>query len=208
MKFSIDACSNILNVKSDNVLNKCRSVYVLADDLIEEKKEWLEQFIPSETLKVYMKMKTPVRRGIMLRGIKMAIESVLGGARLNETQMKPPFLPDCLFDKAYSVFYTSFPEVSITAVSQIGSRYDQHQCLCEHQSFLNGLSFCLQHGIVPPTQLACEYDTFYHTRYPERAKEFDRFVEKVFKLNGLEPNLVARHTQQIAPQNGMDYPHE
>ena len=37
--FSIDACADILHVKSDNLYKKCRSVYVLADDLIEEKNE-------------------------------------------------------------------------------------------------------------------------------------------------------------------------
>ena len=36
-QFSIDACADILHVKSDNLYKKCRSVYVLAYDLIEEK---------------------------------------------------------------------------------------------------------------------------------------------------------------------------
>ena len=75
--FSIDACADILHVSNDNLYKKCKSVYVLADDLIDEKNDFLMDFLSPSLHAELKKMKMSVRRGALLRGIKMAIESVI-----------------------------------------------------------------------------------------------------------------------------------
>ena len=86
--FSIDACVDILKMDQDDLYKKCLSVYVLADDLIEQKYDWLTSFLSLNLCKALNKMKKPVRRGALLRGIKMAMESAFNGAKMQEVYVE------------------------------------------------------------------------------------------------------------------------
>ena len=77
-------------------------------------------------------------------------------------------------------------------------------CLTEHTCFQIGVDFCMDCQIIPTAKLAAEYDTFYHTRYPERAKEFEEFVHKIIQLNNLSPIKITRHDDS-RPINGTDH---
>lgn len=204
--FSIDACADILNVSQDNRYKKCLSVYVLADDLIESRYDWLTEFLSPNLSKALKKMKTPVRRGALLRGIKMAIESSLNGAQMQEVcvEKMPDFMSHSA--RAYDVSWVSCPEVKLKF--SIESRdIPKGACVCldESDCFKNGVAVCMTSQIIPPAKLAAEYDIFYHTRYPDRAKEFEQFVNKVIQLNHLPPIKIAGHDDSSHPTNGMEY---
>ena len=77
-------------------------------------------------------------------------------------------------------------------------------CLSEHDCFVNGLCLCMASKYISPVRLAAEYDIFYHTRYPERAEEFDVFVDKVSELNHLNPNLITNHNGKLYPTNDWE----
>lgn len=66
--FSIDACADILHVSNDNLYKKCKSVYVLADDLIEEKNDFLMDFLsPSLCAELKKNENVGASRGVAQR---------------------------------------------------------------------------------------------------------------------------------------------
>ena len=204
-EFTIDACADILHVKSDNLYKKCRSVYVLADDLIEEKYDFLMDFLSPNLCTELKKMKTSVRRGALLRGIKMAIEAACNGAKMQEVVAED--IPDFMARsaRAFEVSWISCPEKKLTFfVEHRDVPQNVHICLSECDCFRNGVAFCLDSKVILPEKLAAEYDIFYHTRYPERAKEFDAFVDKISGLNHLNPTLVMRHNDKIPMPNDSE----
>ena len=203
--FSIDACADILHTRNDNLYKKCKSVYVLADDLIEEKNDFLMDFLSPSLRAELKKMKTSVRRGTLLRGIKMAIESAFDGAKMQEVVAED--IPDFMARsaRAFDVSWISCPEKKLTFfVEHRDVPQNVHICLSEADCFRNGVAFCLDSKVILPEKLAAEYDIFYHTRYPERAKEFDAFVDKVFELNHLNPTPVAHYNDKIYPINDSE----
>lgn len=208
-QFSIDACADILKQKKNDVYKKCLSVYVLADDLIEDKNEWLTAFLPADLHKALKKMKTPVRRGALLRGIKMAIESAFDGASMQEvyTEDMPEFLSHNA--NSFEVSWVSCPEVKLKFALEcnhipVGMR----ACLQEDDCFIKGVAFCVDSQLIPAEKLAVEYDIFYHTRYPERAKEFEKFVDKVLQLNHLNPHYVIHHDGQSRSDKSTEHTRE
>lgn len=205
-EFSIDACADILHVSNDNLYKKCKSVYVLADDLIEEKNDFLMDFLSPSLHAELKKMKTSVRRGALLRGIKMAIESAFDGAKMQEVVAED--IPDFMARsaRAFDVSWISCPEKKLTFfVEHRDVPQNVHICLSEADCFRNGVAFCLDSKVILPEKLAAEYDIFYHTRYPERAKEFDEFVNKVADLNDLNPKPVTHHRENSYPTNGLEH---
>ena len=205
-QFSIDACADILHNNNDNLYKKCKSVYVLADDLIEEKYDWLMDFLSPNLCAALKKMKTSVRRGALLRGIKMAIEAACNGAKMQEVVAED--IPDFMARsaRAFEVSWISCPEKKLTFfVESRDVPQDVHISLSEYDCFKNGVALCLDSRMIKPEKLAAEYDIFYHTRYPERAKEFDVFVDKVSELNHLNPALVVRHDDKLYPINSSEH---
>ena len=204
-QFSIDACADILHVNSNKLYQKCKSVYVLADDLIEEKYDWLMGFVPERLEDFLKKQKVAVRRGMLFRGFKMALESAMGGAVLREafTENLPDFLSKSI--KTSRVSWACCPEVvSFMFCTPYRNNEKEHICLSEHDCFINGLCICMASKQILPVRLACEYDIFYHTRYPERAKDFDVFVDKVAELNELNPTMVTKHNDKPYPTNDCE----
>lgn len=203
-KFSIDKCCKVFRLDQQNLYKKCCFIYLLSDDLIEEKYDWLTGFIPIRLLKELKKKKLSVRRGILFRSIKMALESAMGGAVMREIFMEklPAFLPRS--SKFATVSWASCPEVRFVFGTSYRDREGEHACLSEHDCFLRGITLCLDTKRISPANLAAEYDIFYHTRYPERAKEFDVFVNKVVALNHLNPTLLACHNDKLPMTNDWE----
>ena len=148
----------------------------------------------------------PVRRGALLRGIKMAIESSLNGAQMQEivVEKMPDFMSHSA--RAYDVSWVSCPEKKLTFfIENRDIPKNAYACLTEGDCFKNGIAFCMDSQIIQPAKLAAEYDIFYHTRYPERAKEFEQFVNTVIQLNHLPPIKIAQHDDSSHPTNGTEY---
>ena len=203
--FSIDACADMLNIKKNDIYHKCLSVYLLADDLIEQKYDWLTSFLSPNLCRVLNKMKKPVCRGILLRGIKMAMESAFNGAKMQEVYVEQ--MPDFMSHsaKSYDVSWVSCPEKKLTFIIENRDMPKEVSiCLTESDCFKNGIAFCMDSQIIQPAKLAAEYDIFYHTRYPDRAKEFEQFVHKIIQLNNLPPIKIAGHDDS-RPTNGTDH---
>ena len=203
--FSIDACADILKMDQDDLYKKCLSVYVLADDLIEQKYNWLTTFLSPNLCRVLNKMKKPVRRGALLRGIKMAMESAFDGAKMQEIAVDE--IPSIMSHsaRAFDVAWVSFPEKKLTFfIENRDIPKNAYAYLTEGDCFKNGVAFCMASQIIQPAKLAAEYDIFYHTRYPERAKEFEQFVHKIIQLNNLPPIKIAGHDDS-RPTNGTDH---
>lgn len=202
-QFSIDACADILKQSKNDLYKKCLSVYVLADDLIEDKNEWLTGFLSPDLYEALKKMKTPVRCGALLRGVKMAIESAFDGASMQEvfTKDMPEFLSHS--SKSFEVSWVSCPEVKLKFALECNHiPAGMRVCLLEDDCFKKGIAFCMDSQLVPAEKLASEYDVFYHTQYPQRAKEFETFVEEIIKLNHLTPLVVSRHDKKLKANKG------
>lgn len=202
--FSIDACADIFKIDKNDVYKKCLSVYLLADDLIEQKYDWLTSFLKPQLCDALKKMKMPVRRGALLRGIKMAIESAFDGAKMQEIVADE--IPSVMSHsaRAFDITWVSCPEKKLTFfIENRDIPKNAYACLTEGDCFKNGIAFCMDSQIIQPAKLAAEYDIFYHTRYPDRAKEFEQFVHKIIRLNNLPPIKIAGHDDS-RPTNSID----
>ena len=63
----------------------------------------------------------------------------------------------------------------------------------EDEAFEYGIKSCMQLFSGEGENILQKYNRFCSLTYPERAKEFDTLMAKVFEINGLSPRPIAHH---------------
>ena len=74
----------------------------------------------------------------------------------------------------------------------------------EDEAFEYGIKSCMQLFSEEGKNIVQKYNRFCSLTYPERAKEFDTFMAKVFEINGLASRPIAHHNAS-QPINGTDH---
>lgn len=85
MEFSVTECMNRLNIKEGTKMDKMQSLYCNLDRLVLNERGYLKECMFERSFEQAEDVERDVFRGILLRAVKMGIESELGGAIKQET---------------------------------------------------------------------------------------------------------------------------
>lgn len=74
----------------------------------------------------------------------------------------------------------------------------------EDEVFEYGIKSCMRLFSEEGKNIVQKYNRFCSLTYPERAKEFDTFMAKVFEINGLAPRPITHHRDGSQPINDSE----
>ncbi len=109
-EFSLQECMKKLNIQEGTRLEKMRALYCALDRLVEQERLYLSECIVERLYNHISDVDRDVWRGIMLRALKMSMESELGGAIKQDIQFfDTPFSDDNQGVNG-KVYWASMPE--------------------------------------------------------------------------------------------------
>ena len=171
--FSIINCAYLQNVENPDRVKTARAVYVLADELIGGYGKDLVDCLPRQMKKDLRTYTANVQNAIMFQALTMTIESFLGRAvhrKMPEKELRKSGVD-------MSLRCTDFDPRSHS----------------DDEVFEYGIKSCMQLFSEEYANILQKYKHFCALSYPERAKEFDTLMAKVFEVNGLAPRPIAHH---------------
>ena len=250
--FSIKECAKLQHIQNPDVVKMARSVYVLADELINIYGNELLNPLPRQTVTDLCTYQPEVQNAMMFQALTMAMESFLGGAvRQKKPEQEQEFNQKlgqnmalrctCFASWPYwdmEMWNKDVPELTYlqnqlrdkqqyrlggetikydlrtgqTSVVERDYKYERKKQerleekikqlekgqpirLGEDEAFEYGVKSCMQLFSKEHENILQKYNHFCSLSYPERAKDFDEFMAKVFEVNKLVPNLIAKHNE-------------
>jgi hypothetical protein len=248
--FSIKECAKLQHIQNPDVVKMARSVYVLADELINIYGNELLNPLPRQTVTDLCTYQPEVQNAMMFQALTMAMESFLGGAvRQKKPEQEQEFNKKlgqnmalrCTCFASWSYWKMEMWNKDTPELTHLQNQLDSEKRfwiegesvqfnfktgqfapvdrdykherkkqerleekiaqlekgqpirMGEDEVFEYGINSCMQLFFEEGKNIVQKYKHFCALSYSERAKEFDKFMEKVFEVNGLSPRSIAHH---------------